>query len=748
MATLGLVTLLPTAVLVVVAHNRTAAAIEESSNGTMVAFAERTAAQLDGLLVEKFDAIRGLSMLPAVQQLAVAQAPAPEARRAVGDLLENLRARDPEYTIACGVLDRSGHCLADARPLAVGGDEHAQEYFSKVMEGNGPWFGYSDWLDTPWPSLVFASPIRDGGGAVCGVLRLVLDCASVQNLLADSDGLTASSTLVLVDAAGRVVADARSPERCFGAARLPRPDEAGRPAAVRKLRWFPAEARRAVGGHAAAARVGELPLLLYFWEADSTYREPLDRLSHDTLLQGLAMILLLLLSAAVAATLLAGPIQRLEQAAQGIAEGSFDVPIPTGSGEIGSLGRSLLQMQERLLQTMTNLEETAANAHVASQAKSQFLANMSHELRTPMTAIIGYAEVLVDNPSLDVDGHDQAATVLRNARHLLDLVNEVLDLAKVEAGTMETHLVDFSPSDVLGEVIELLHIRARDKGIGLRLDSAGLPGRLRSDPHRLRQILLNLAGNAIKFTDSGCVALRARLQASPTRLVCEVIDTGCGIPPARLGELFRPFVQVDSSMSRRHGGTGLGLTISKRIANLLGGDITVASEAGQGSTFTLSLPVEIVTETAKEEGPPKPVPKKQIGGRILLVDDGRDNQRLFAYILEKAGAEVTVAENGFEGVVACSAAGDPLQGLADPLPFDLVLMDMQMPVLDGYTATRRLRDMGATIPIIALTAHAMGGARDDCIAAGCDDCATKPIGGPALIDVCEKWLARAAAPPD
>ena len=211
--------------------------------------------------------------------------------------------------------------------------------------------------------------------------------------------------------------------------------------------------------------------------------------------------------------------------------------------------------------------------------------------------------------------------------------------------------------------------------------------------------------------------------------------------PERQRDLFQPFAQVDASMSRRHGGTGLGLAISRQIARLLGGDIDVVSAPGHGSTFTLVVPIEpstttltTVTSTAGKPG--------ALRGRILLVEDGRDNQMLFAHLLRKAGAEVTVADHGLEAICALSIGSDPLAGLQDPLPFDLVLMDMQMPVLDGYAATARLRELGLRIPIIALTAHAMEGARQECLAAGCDECATKPISGRLLLRLCAEWLAR------
>jgi len=242
----------------------------------------------------------------------------------------------------------------------------------------------------------------------------------------------------------------------------------------------------------------------------------------------------------------------------------------------------------------------------------------------------------------------------------------------------------------------------------------------------------------------GSVVLRARITAKPTTLICEVIDTGAGIAQNRIADLFQAFAQVDSSMSRRHGGTGLGLAISRRIAGMLGGDITVRSTLGTGSTFTLSIPVEVRKQEQQKQSQRAAGPAK-LRGRILLVEDGRDNQKLFAHIMKKAGAEVTVAENGLEGIAKLSIGGDPDAGLLDPPPCDLVLMDMQMPVLDGYSATKRLRELGLPVPVVALTAHAMAGARQQCLDAGCDDIATKPISGRVLLETCAEWLAKSKA---
>ncbi|MCC7065661.1 MAG: response regulator [Planctomycetes bacterium] len=738
LATLGLVTLLPTGALVMLSYERTASEIEQRVDRSMQALADRTVAHLDGHLTGLLEDVRAIATLPTLRKALDQDASEPD-RLLARDLLRSLLDRDPVNSVACGLLDARGRVLVDSDGSCTGRDEIAMPDVAPLLAGGTPWAGTAHWDDGAFPVLTFASSVRNPQGHVIGVLRLVLEAACLQHLLGRTDLADDSSTLLLLDQDGRVLADANSPARRLANTQLRLPATNGKVA----VDWYAPGSQQRSSGLAIITPLSTLPWRLIVWQTEDVYEAPVDHLLDSTLLQCGVAAALLLLAAAVASALVAAPIQRLELAAQSIADGNLTTPIPIGSGEIGTLGRTLQQMKDRLLATMASLQEAAADATLASQVKSQFLANMSHELRTPMTAIIGYTEMLAEDANLPPQAREQSQTVLRNARHLLELVNEVLDLAKVEAGTMQPDPVDFSPKDLLQSVIELLQVQARSKGIMLRLESSPLPAQVRSDQYRVRQILLNLIGNAIKFTDCGGVTLRA--SAAPVAnggmvLRCEVIDTGTGIAPERVRELFQPFSQVDESMSRRHGGTGLGLAISRKIAQLLGGEIEVSSTPGAGSTFTLIVPIE-VRDTIVTRTETKPLVAK-LSGRILLVEDGKDNQKLFTHILRKAGAEVLLADNGLEAISALCRGGDPLAGLMTPLPCDLILMDMQMPVLDGYDATRRLRDLGLTIPIVALTAHAMAGAQEDCMQAGCDACATKPIPGKQLLQGCEEWILR------
>ncbi len=408
------------------------------------------------------------------------------------------------------------------------------------------------------------------------------------------------------------------------------------------------------------------------------------------------------------------------------------------------------------------LEQSNRRAEAANRSKSEFLANMSHEIRTPMTAIMGYAEILAD--SIDrPDQQEAVQTIKRNANHLLGLVNDILDLSKIEAGKVQVEHLPVSPLAILGDVVSLMRVRAEAKNLPLKLEYLGpIPQTIQSDPTRLRQILVNLVGNAIKFTETGGVTIAVRLLGRDTaepKLQCDVIDTGVGMNPQNLKNLFQPFQQADASTTRKFGGTGLGLAISKRLATLLGGDVTASSTLGKGSIFTLTIaigplegtalidrPAEAIAQIAARSGPAKAA-LARLNGRILLAEDGPDNQRMIAFILRKVGAEVQICDNGQKAMEAALAALPDCGGCCDDSkqPFDVILMDMQMPVMDGYEATRRLRQQGYTRPILALTAHAMKDDMQKCLDAGCNAYLTKPIEREQFLGTIAGYLKQPAA---
>ncbi|MEM6332302.1 MAG: CHASE domain-containing protein [Planctomycetota bacterium] len=400
------------------------------------------------------------------------------------------------------------------------------------------------------------------------------------------------------------------------------------------------------------------------------------------------------------------------------------------------------------LRTQTRQLETARRqAEQASATKSAFLANMSHEIRTPMTAILGYTDLLKEPDLTDQDRREHINTIHRNGDHLLAIINDILDLSKIEAGMMtveriDTHLVDF-----FNDAVELVRVRAESKNLELNLHLGDdLPATIQTDPIRLRQILINLVGNAIKFTEQGGVEIAVDCKPSPSgsaTLRVVVSDTGIGMTPGQVNELFKPFVQADGSTTRRFGGTGLGLTVSRRLAEVLGGDIKVSSEPGIGSQFAVTIDAGRVTGSASSQPQAarpalsiQPTAEASASSKvILLAEDGIDNQRLISYMLGKAGYEVRLADDGQAAV----------EMAVDQPDIDLILMDMQMPRVDGYDATRTLRASGYGRPIIALTAHAMAGDREKCLAAGCDEHTTKPIDRERLLHVVAKFIQRSRA---
>jgi signal transduction histidine kinase/CheY-like chemotaxis protein len=388
------------------------------------------------------------------------------------------------------------------------------------------------------------------------------------------------------------------------------------------------------------------------------------------------------------------------------------------------------------------LREALERSEQLSLRKTHFLAHVSHELRTSLGAILGYTEVLGDGSSVTDERKHSVVALRRNGEHLLELVNDILDLSKVEAGKLEVELVECSLVKILKDIVSVISVRATTKGI--RLEEAfrnPIPARIVTDPTRLRQVLMNLMGNAVKFTDQGLVSITTsytELSEPESVLEFQIKDTGIGIPPEKVELLFQPFRQLEMDTARKYGGTGLGLAISKQIAKLLGGDISFTSSPGLGSLFTFRLRCKVPEGTPMLKRPPSAVldesnrstqnPSQKdkappIQGNILVVDDSADNRKLFKYHLERAGARVDCAENGAEAVTKASDTR-----------FDLILMDIQMPTLDGFGALRQIRERGNWTPVVALTAHAMKGDRERCLDAGFTDYLSKPVTRTTLLE--------------
>jgi signal transduction histidine kinase/DNA-binding NarL/FixJ family response regulator len=431
---------------------------------------------------------------------------------------------------------------------------------------------------------------------------------------------------------------------------------------------------------------------------------------------------------------------------------------------LSGLSCALLLQSRRQRRSSAALVAARNEADAASRSKTEFLANMSHEIRTPMTAILGYVDLLADHgdSAPGAPSREEAVeTIRRNARHLLAIINDILDLSKIEAGQMKVDRQRVRTVDLVQDVMRLMDDRARQKGIALKLAFEGeVPDVVTTDPTRVRQVLINLLGNAVKFTEQGAVTLTVRREEGERRTVeFEISDTGIGMTPEQLARLYHPFVQADSSTTRRFGGTGLGLAISRRCVDMLGGTISVRSAPGSGTAFTVRIDAGDLSgaqpaslRQAQPAGPaaadpqagaagalrlPAAVRQPLTGVRVLLAEDGIDNQRLIRFHLERAGARIDIVDNGAKALERI-AEGSRLDR------YDVVLMDMQMPVMDGYEAVRRLVAAGERVPVIALTAHGMVGDREKCIDAGCVEYLCKPVDSRGLVAAIRHAIAPGA----
>ena len=446
--------------------------------------------------------------------------------------------------------------------------------------------------------------------------------------------------------------------------------------------------------------------------------------------------------------LLISPIRKLSVASKEIGTGTLTTSIKSSSkDEIGLLATNFEDMRISLLESHKLIEQHTydltvekRNAEKANHAKSAFLANMSHEIRTPLTAIIGFSEsLLITNQDLS-ERTNAINTIIRSSKHLLSVISNILDLSKIEAEKLDFELTNTSLIEILNDVKNLVLPQANEKGLSFEIHyKFPIPVKIITDPVRLKQILINLCSNSIKFTHTGTIDITVTYNSRSNILELTVLDTGIGMSEEQQHKIFTAFTQADSSTTRQYGGTGLGLYLSRQIAKKMGGDIQIESKQGKGSCFTAII-IAKTTGTAKfiNALPPEPAIQEMIQdcvndvrltGTVLLAEDNPDNQRLISMYLRQTGLKVAMASNGTEALK-----------MALLNPPDLILMDMQMPVMNGLTATKKLRHMGYTGNIIALTANVTQEDRDRCLKAGCNDFLTKPIDHKIFFNTLSQYL--------
>ena len=399
------------------------------------------------------------------------------------------------------------------------------------------------------------------------------------------------------------------------------------------------------------------------------------------------------------------------------------------------------QAKEGQEQLNEQLIEATAKAEAANAAKSKFLANMSHEIRTPMNAIIGFSDILADGDLTD-EQKEKVNIISESGKSLLMLIEDILDSSRIEAGQLDIQIIDCSLGKLLNSVASLMGPKAKEKGLNFKIiESSGLPTQIRTDPARLRQCLINLVDTAIKFTERGHIHINVSLQENEGKpfIRFDVEDTGFGIPPEKQELIFESFTQADGETSRKYGGTGLGLTITKQLAELLGGELTLSSEVGKGSVFSVTIPagVDVTKQPFLDrydiaghiDAGKDQAEQPEFSGNVLVAEDAKTNQVLIKSLLQRLGLQVTIAEDGNEAMQKVLTE-----------QFDLLFIDMQMPGMNGYEVTKALRKEGVKTPIVALTAKAMKGDDKKCIEAGCDGYLAKPIDRGELLKTVGKYL--------
>jgi signal transduction histidine kinase/CheY-like chemotaxis protein len=662
------------------------------------------------------------------------------ARAAAAEWLEITTAGN-EYFRDILIVDDKGVCLASSNPGHAGNSFGGKEYVREALNGVFTFSEPSVGRVTKRFSAVIAGPV-DAGDRITGALVLLVDFPRIVDY--DSKSVHDDQTIFTAMLTPEGLWTAHKDMDLMGNARRLYPGIYEQLAGVGEqggIVKYALDGKTYVG-YAKLDFISKWVILASGVE-DEVFA-PASRVGLTVLGVSFAILCGIALVVMRVANGILRSLFSLINYAKHVSKGDFDLKLEDTerTDELGVLHVSL----QRLVQTM---QAMIVETRQASEAKGQFLANMSHEIRTPMNAVIGLSHLLLKTP-LTPKQHDYASKVHGSANALLGIINDILDFSKIEAGKMSVECVAFSPRAILDELMAVFH--ERSAAVPLLFDIApDLPPTVEGDPLRLRQILINLIGNAFKFTERGAISVHASVRersADRVLLGFAVQDSGIGMTQAQVESLFAPFVQADSSVTRKYGGTGLGLSITRSLVALLGGTIGIESEVGKGTrvafTCECGLKEAVFSPLATPTADDAALPGSLRGFRVLLVEDNAINTQIAEELLREVDIAVTAAANGEE---ALRRIEDSARAGNTPA-FDLVLMDMQMPVLDGYEATRRIRDNQThrDLIIVAMTAHAMVEERERCLALGMDDYLTKPIDVAALYQTLRKFLLRTEPP--